>query len=83
MNLNLWWKFDVMLICDDEVADANMLWPWWIYDIVWIFDLMFLVMHDTIMIDILIVMIEEASHSEGEKLHDILTPSTWLLKQGF
>lgn len=71
-------KLDVMFICDDEVADANMLWPWWIYevdpDIVGFHDLTILLMHESIRIDKLMfwmMMNELTSHSEGETIHKV------------
>jgi len=61
--------FDVMFICGDDVADANMLWPWWIYVlesyIVLFHDLIVMLMHDIIMIDRLMtwtMMTEVDSH---------------------
>lgn len=90
--------FDVMFIFDEEVVDVDMLWIWciniWKPNIVWLHDLTILSMHDSIIIDKLMswmMMIEVASLSERETLHEISTPiinckkwieDTSLLKEG-
>lgn len=55
---------DVTFISYDEVANANVLFPWWIYvlelNIVWFHDLTIMLIHDSIMIDRLIMMKSKA-----------------------
>jgi len=59
--------FDIIFICDDEVAEANMLWPWLIYvlesDIAWFYDLTVLI-HDNIIDRLMtwIIMAEGIAH---------------------